>query len=60
MGDVITLPKPTIPDDDSEIDMPPCGREWPGHANGAAHRCWTWTARPHICRCTRCEVGRRV
>lgn len=30
MADVVSLPRPTRTDGDSEVDLPPCDREWPG------------------------------
>jgi hypothetical protein len=60
VADVIALPRPTRTDRDSELDLPPCDRQWPGQCrpDSPAHRCWTWTGWPHVCRCTRCEVSR--
>lgn len=59
MGDVIALPRPRTPAD-TGVDLPPCVRAWPGQCHaGTTHRCWTWSGWPHICRCTRCELGAR-
>ena len=66
MGDLLTLPRPNRTRDDDLLDMPACGIEWgtgdctPVFGQPRRHACWTWTGWPHICRCTRCEVGRRA
>jgi hypothetical protein len=57
VADVITLPRPTRTDGDSDLDLPPCGNAWqPLCPHGGPHACWTWRGWPHICRCLRCDT----